>query len=422
MSNSQTILNKITEYYLSSRDFNGLPIRDLIQRKLDQSKLKDMLISLIQGDKISLNFGDIHPNPYVKALKEENSETQIDKLIRSDITHVCAYPTYSHLKEVVDTRNYEGEPFTLRLALGEPQLSYESFDLSVLEFYRNDPRYYYRSNDISGSIGVRDRYYESSEMPTSDQVLLQTFGFSYDSQMNRAVAVYLRYLSTLSPEHQQIWNAKIVKGDFKLHPDYFRPSILGEFPEGISVFNAFLEEQNLINEICKLMQRPPLFRNIFKNEEKPKEFCFLIRPTSKEYNNFIHLLDKVISENINKDFFLDDVQSEYYEQSKEGKRIVRYKGTIQMLDEWLNLYFTTDDRKPIEEMISTFKEIRKIRQYPAHAIDDNIFDQEYFKLQREIIIKAYNAIRILLRIFALHPSAKQFNIPDYLESGTIWTY
>jgi len=38
------------------------------------------------------------------------------------------------------------------LALGEAQLSYRSFDLSVLEFYRNDPRHRYENDDINGRI------------------------------------------------------------------------------------------------------------------------------------------------------------------------------------------------------------------------------------------------------------------------------
>ena len=66
---------------------------------------------------------------------------------------------------------YEQEPFKYHLALGEPQLSYRSFDLCVLEFYRNDPRYLYRTSDICGLISVRDEYYESSEMENAIKYL-----------------------------------------------------------------------------------------------------------------------------------------------------------------------------------------------------------------------------------------------------------
>ena len=78
------------------------------------------------------------------------------------------------------------------LAQGAAQLEFRAFDLSVLEFYRNDPRYHYTTDDIHGSISVRQ---EHSGLRDSDQVFLQTFGYCYDEDVNRAVAVFLRYLA-----------------------------------------------------------------------------------------------------------------------------------------------------------------------------------------------------------------------------------
>ena len=409
MSKKDDIHEKITKFYLTSGDFNGLPI------KLTNCKpeLKGILISLIQEDKISLVFGDTFPNPHIKPFLAEPKEKQVEKLQNLDSEYCCAYPSLSHLKEVIDPSEYRDRPFTFRLALGEPQLSFESFDLSVLEFYRNDPRYYYRNDNITGSIGVH-----SEDMPESDQVLLK-FGFSHDPDLNRAVAVYLRYLSGLTPQHQQIWNGKILEGDYILHPDYYRSSILGKWYERISIFQAFTLELHHINKMCKLIGRPPLFKD---EEINDRRFSFLMRPTLKEYSDFMHLLDKAISENINRKFFRDDASFEYDEVRKDGKVVVRQKGTIQILDDWLKLMYRADDRKPIEEMIDTFKQIRQLRQRPAHAIDDDVFDQKYFKQQRTLIIKAYKAIRLLRLIFANHPSVagSGYTIPDCLQSGKIW--
>ena len=53
-----------------------------------------------------------------------------------------------------------------------------------------------------------DEYLKSHAMREHDQVLLQTFGFAYDKDLKRAVAVFLRYLHDLSPEHQRVWAAK----------------------------------------------------------------------------------------------------------------------------------------------------------------------------------------------------------------------
>ena len=419
MREKYEILKEITDFYLNSHDFNGISVRSFLESSNNNlNELKKRITSLIQENKISLNFGDRHPNPHIKALWEETAEIQIRKLKSLNLHHVCAYPTKTHLKGIIDQSQYQNKPFTLRLALGEPQVSYLSFGLSVLEFYRNDPRYYYNNNDISGSIVVHDEFYET--LSESDRIGIQSFGFSYDSNFNRAVAVILRYLSMLSSEHQQIWNAKRLNGDFKLHPDYSK-IIRGFWDIGVSIFKAFIEELYHINRMCELMNRPCLFRKDFKND-KPRNFGFLIRPTSKEYYDFILLLDKMISENINRDFFLDEVSFNSEHKRKDGKTIISPKNSLTLLDEWLKAKYKIRDRSPIQDMINIFKTIRKLRQNPAHMIDDNKFNQKHFKLQRDIIIKAYEGLRILRVIFSSHPYVKGYELPDWLESGTIWRY
>jgi hypothetical protein len=165
-----------------------------------------------------------------------------------------------------------------------------------------------------------------------------------------------------------------------------------------------------------------LFNTILEDDNKPREFTFLIRPTLKEYNEFVLLLDKLISDNINKEFFKDDVPLETEEKRKDGKIIVRPKNTISILEDWISNYFETDNTTEIEKMFSAFREIRKLRQKPAHAINENVFDQKYFKDQRLLIIKAYHAIGMLRQILGCHPATKDHELPRYLESSKIWTY
>lgn len=420
MNKKTQLLNAVTSHYLNSGDFNGFPIRDLDGLYTRNGDLKKSLASLIRENKISLLFPDTHSNPYIKALPEEPNDRQIKKLYEfEDLTLVCAYPTAVHLAAVIDAATYQDRPFTLRLMLGEPQLSFVSFDLIVLEFYRNDPRYYYEHDDISGSISVHSEYYESDTMASSDQVLLQTFGFSYNSGFNRAVAVFLRYLSNLSPQHQQIWNARVINDDYRLHPDYYRSSFLGEWYEGVSIFNAVIEELHQINEISKLMGRSPLFRNEFTEGKRPKDFGFLIRPTLKEYNDFILLLDKMLSDNINRRFFRNDVSFEREEVREDGRIAVTQKGTIQVLEEWFKRRFRTTDT---EMLFSAFKEVRRQRQHPAHSINENIFDPKYIREQREVMLRVHQAVSLLREAFAFHPSAQNYEVPDWLTSGIIWSY
>lgn len=412
-----------TEFYLNSRDFNGFPGHH-IHREHGQSyeAVRNLFADLVADGRGTIVFGDLYPNPHIRAFADEPPEKQLKKLESAPLEHACLYPSAQHLSSVVAQPDYQDRPFTRELALGAGQLEFRSFDLTVLESYRNDPRYHYDNDDIRGQICVTDEFYESDQMHEKDQVILETFGFSYDEQMNRAVAVFLTYLSRLSPEHQQIWNSKRLPGDFKLHPDYYRNSILGDWGSGISIFNAFIEELKIINIMCAAMRRPALFRDTFENN-RPRNFSFLVRPTQEEFNDFVLTLDKMVSDNISKKFFKHEVAYETEEERHDGKILVRQKGTIAILEDWLAVIFRPSDPKPMEDMIAAFKQVRKERQKPAHAVRADVFDQKVFHQQRELVVSAYTAIRTLRLIFANHPAVKgaEIEIPDVLYKGEVWT-
>jgi len=421
--NKEQILNEIAEYYLNSGDFNGIPAIALIQKyDPDWIGLKDIVKTLIDEDNVGVIYSDTDVNTHIIRVGFEPKEIQIAKLDTID-AHACLYPRPSHLEKVVDRSLYSDRPYVLELALGAPQLSYRSFDLSVLEHYRNDPRYYYSNDDVNGHISIRDAA-GVEQMQASDQVLLETFGFSYDEEFNRAVAVFLRYLADLSPEHQQIWRTKELKATYKLHPDYYRNTILGDWGERVPIFQAFLLEIWLINQMAVAMGHPPLFRSDYGEygERKPRKFGFIVRPTLEEFNHFVLLLDKMISEDINKDFFKNQVAYETEITRDDGKIVVQNKGTLQILDEWVRKYFRTNDWKPWDDAIKVFKKVRKLRQEPAHAVNEDEFDQKYFKEQRELIVQAYDGIRTIRLMFANHPLVKKANIeiPAELFEGKIW--
>ena len=451
-----TVLERIVAFYVASgTEFNGIPLLRLAQEtKRSVEELKEELVSLVRDGSVSINFGDRHPNAHVKAFAPESPDQQLAKLeifvykneksvkieepdgdfqgpdgemtrmllsYGSPGAHVCLYPERQSLEGYIDVSRFEGEPFTLRLALGEPLLSFENFDLAVLETYRNDPRYHYSTDDIGGSLWISDEHYVSDSVPEADKALLEHFGFSYNKDFERAVAVFLRDLSRLTPEHQRIWQARIVKGQYSLHPDYSR-SITGEWPEKLNLLDAFLMELEVINGMSQKMGKPHLFRDAPAPCDRPREFAFLLRPTVKEFQGFISLLDKLLSESLNKDFFKGDVELTEDIERSDGKVEVRQKGTISLLAEWVGKKVQLSDPKPFDEAIATVKEVRKLRQRPAHALDDNRFDSELFKEQRELIFRAYTAVRIFRLLFANHPSARSYPVPEELVNGEIWLF
>ena len=417
-----TVLDEITRFYLESGDFNGIHSTNLSNRLgVGFNEFCNFIRELISERKVGILYSPPFGNPHIIQIGFKSDGEQIERLNNLDKEPFCLYPRPAHLNKVVNCSDYANEPYKLELALGCPQLDFRSFDPSVLEHYRNDPRYMYETDDISGHI-----CYDSENMAERDKTMLESFGFSYNAGDNRAVAVFLRYLVRLSPEHQQIWKAKELEAEYVLHPDYYRKAILGDWREHESIFKAFLDELHLICQMTTAMGRPSLFREDYGNERdsRLKKFSFLIRPTLEEFNDFVHLLDKMISENINKAFFQDEVPYKTEIKRKDGYPEPQQKGTLQILDDWMRKSFRTNDWQSWDIAIKAFRNVRKTRQKPAHDIDRDVFDQKYFKEQRELMIGVYNGMRILRMIFENHPMVRSsvIGVPEYLQEVNIWTH
>jgi len=129
-----------------------------------------------------------------------------------------------------------------------------------------------------------------------------------------------------------------------------------------------------------------------------------------------------MSENLNKEFFRNDIQLENEKIRNDGKIVVSIKGTIQLLEEWFDQKMRFPDPEAFKNMVATFKNVRKLRQRPAHQAQDAVFDQKIFKEQRELITEAYGAIRTIRLMLANHPAVKDYEIPEELFKGKIWTY
>lgn len=416
----EEVYKEVQNQYFESHDFNGMPIYKLANKfDINSHEFRTTIRNGIDNEILTATF---HGNTHIRAFSSFNKTQILEWFDTEDYpAHICLYPHAKKLSSSILLEKYKESPYTLELAKGAGQLDFRTFDLSVLEYYRNDPRYSYETDFIHGSISIEDEYFESDLVPEKDQILLQTFGFAYDNELSRYVAVFIRYLSDLSSEHQKVWSAKEIKGDIKLHPDYYASSIEGSWGTRMSIFEAFVEELDVINKMSEIIGKPNLFRNSYYNE-RPKEFGFLLRPTVSEFNDFILLLDKMMSDNINKSFFGDDVDLEIEEERDDGKIIIKQKGTIQILESWVSKYFKPINPKPLEDMMTTFKRVRKLRQKPAHNVNTNKFDQTIFKKQREIVINAYDAVRTLRMLLANHPAVRKNppNISERLFKGDIW--
>jgi len=421
---SEAILKEITDFYLQSADFNGIPLSTLLERvELLWPQLQQHLTELIEGGKVSLAFGSVQSNPHIKRFPDLPASQQIEKLREENPEGICAYPSAAVLEAVVDVSQYNDRPFTKRLALGEPQLLPVYFDLEVLDRYYADPRYDFLLYDCGGSISISDEHCESEDTADKDKVVLQSFGLGHDPKRGRVAVVFLRYLSHLSPEHQVVWNTYVRNDDCRMVDDYYRMSILGEWPEANSVYSAFLHEQVVINEMARLMGRPPLFTQTFEEGERPKEFSTFLRPTTKNYESFVHVLDKLLSDNINKDFFGSEVQLEDRIQRRDGSIEVRPRGTLSLLEDWLRHRFRLKDDTVFDEIMEPLREVRKLRSSgPAHRLEEDRYDRDCYRKQDELMKRVYMALRDLRLVLTIHPKAKECRVPQWLYEGRIKAY
>ena len=294
MSLNEFIVNVVIDFYIESHDFNGIPLINLLQNiKESKENFDKAFIDLIQKGEVSLNFTE---NPHIKQFKDLPVKVQLERLEKGDPRYICVYPTEKVLKARKLTSKYDDKPFTKMLLYGKPQLQPMYFEIQILEDYFNDPRYDIYFTDYSGSIS----YHSENDLIKRDKILLSTFGIGYkenDASRERVVVVYLRYLSDLTPEHQQRWNTRLVNEKCFEALEYYQNTILGEWAEFGSIYDAFIEELYHINEMSEKMFGNKLFLKTYKNE-RPENFKLIFIPTLDNYYRFVHLLDKMMSDNM----------------------------------------------------------------------------------------------------------------------------
>jgi hypothetical protein len=418
------ILRIVCNFFIESHDFNGIPACRLVDALgTTWSELQVRLTSLVSVDKIDLVFASLHENPHIKRLADLPSDAQVRGLEQESLKGICIYPDSSLVGTRPELARYDDRPYTRRLALVEPQLQAVFFELSVLDKYFRDPRYLCHFGDSEGYISVRDAHYFSDAMPERDKVLLQTFGIGYDAARNRVVAVFLRYLSGLSAEHQQLWKAHEIAGSCTMNSDYERAFIWGMWPEHHSVYQAFIQEQAEINKLSVMIGKPPLFKKSFEGDERPIEFAPMLRPTTRNFREFAHVLDKMLSENIDRNFFKNDIPLKDIEATGDGTSKERNLGTVTLLKRWLTKHYRNrDGEDKAEEVVQPIRSVRKARQPVAHSLSKDEYDQALPRRQDELLGAATITLQKLRLIFSSHPKAKGYCAPSWLDSDKIVFY
>ncbi len=411
----------ISEFYINSGDFNGYPLNSIVRSVGDLDKARLLVRNMIQDGLINCAFYSVSLNPHIKRMPDLSVSEQVSILQSEDPAGVCCYPSKQVVRKHADLSAYHDKPFTRELALGAAQLDWVSFDLSVLERYKADPRYLFQFDDYSGLICINDDAYEDPTFPERDKAFLQSFGLGYIDG-HRVALVFYRYLHDLSAEHQQYWNSFRTEKKAKILKEYYQNSVAGGFADSVSYFTAMFAEISAINQACKMMEMPNLFRNEYA-DSIPIEMTMFTKPTLANFNAFILALDKALSENINKKFFDGQIELEWEKERPDGKVVVGQKGTVSLLEEWLRKKIRWNDEEgAISAMIAPLKEVRKLRQSPAHKVEENKYDIAYDEKRGEILKSSYLSLMHIRKTFLRHPAVRDIELPWYLRKGNIRYY
>ena len=234
------------------------------------------------------------------------------------------------------------------------------------------------------------------------------------------MVVFLCELAALSPEHQQAFRALEVKEPCVMNSDYERAAIWGLWGEYESVYHAFIQEQIEINKLCEQIGKPSLFKQTFGDHDRPTGFNPMLRPTEKEYQEFMHLLDKMLSDNINREFFRNDIPLEDDVERKDGRIEVRPLNTITLLERWFSKRYRTSDGEDVSrEIVASLRAVRKARQPAAHAVQENVYDPTLPGLQDEILGETKQGLTKIRWALTSHPRAKGYAAPEWLDGDKI---
>ena len=374
----QKIDHLVFNFFIESNDFNGISLRDISKEfNIDCKYSIDILKDLVLENKISIQSST---NPHIIGFRHYPLESQIEILEQSKTNTVeyqkfgnttiafenseypiCIYPSQIKLYENRNLENFGYSHYSKKLAVGEPQLKPFFFDIEVLERYYNDPRFEFEFKDYSGTISCKVDELYNPLVRNEDDIYIKSFGLGFDEKNNRVAVVFLRYLHNLTGEHQIFWKSKERVDNCKILQEYYQNSIEGNWTFSHSFFSAFLGELKCLNELSYLIFDINLFKEVFEDDKRPREFTFFFTSTSKNYHDFIHLLDKMISENINKSFFNNKVEL-YVLKEENGIYIKENKGTLRLLEEWLSSIYKVKGEGSISEVIKPFAKVRKERQ------------------------------------------------------------
>jgi hypothetical protein len=206
------------------------------------------------------------------------------------------------------------------------------------------------------------------------------------------VCVLLTDLSDLTPNHQarlQTWEQPA--DGLHPHPLWWA-TVCGDWIEHIGPFDKILAELHALNEIWTLIHGEELF----KTTDRPREWGWVLRPSSLEWDRFVLLTDQLISDNINtKALTAAGAPTE----NDAGQTL----GTLGRLE----AYLTRHAKGGVQDAFKALKDVRKMRNPAAHRSRPPINDDTLVVRQRDLLFDLADSLAAVRRFMSTHPRVPQ---------------
>lgn len=418
MDYKDKILNSIIDKYIKSNNCNGTSVYlskieigngfnivNVLNNEVFFNEnleiIKNILIELINEEKIEVISSKYTDNPTIKLLPTFLSIDEQIQLINGDLHVIVLFPT----KRVLSSKKISNEKkFTKMLKKGEHHLKIIYFDPTIVEEYVVNPKYIFKFDGIRGYILLSDEFINRQR----DYEYIKDFGMAYfrkNGKFKRAIGVFLTDLNKLSVEDQMHWSKYMLNNqqEYTVHPNFVEQLLYGRWSNNTPIYQIMIEMRTEINNVVNTLKMPNFYKTNFDiYDENIFDFRTIFSPTKRNYDNFIMVLEKLFINDINKDFFT--TKSFLFKKIENTKNDDgTKKASITLFSEWIDLNLS-DNSDYKENDIKVLKDIRKKRQKPAHDLESNNYNEEYWSIQNEIIIKCFYALRMILIQFLEHPN------------------
>jgi hypothetical protein len=142
-----------------------------------------------------------------------------------------------------------------------------------------------------------------------------------------------------------------------------------------------------------------------------------MKPTKVEFLTFTHELDKLISDNLDKTAIKKMLTEEGGSLEEEASSL----GTLKLLETFLfaGRIKRKDEAQAHAEIMGPLRELRKLRQEPAHSVVTNKHDLEVYDQRRRLLADIIFALGSILMVLRKHPEAPAISLPDWFETNNI---